>query len=286
MKNKVFLAVGLVVLLTFAGLAGCSAARVAAADVQPVSVNVNSQQGIWVTGEGKITVTPDIALIYVGVSATAPKVTDAQTQAAAAMDKVMSALTSNGIDKKDIQTQYYSIQQITNPVIYPTGVPDGSGTIPPVAPPTPQDVPNVSGSVAPRFPPTPTMQTEYQVSNQVTVTIRTVANAGPVIDAVAAAGGDNIRINGINFSVDKPAQYNVQMRDLAMQDAKAKAADLARLSGVNLGKATYISENSYSQPVPYPMAMYKSADMAGSVTSISPGQTDLTLTVQVAYAIQ
>jgi uncharacterized protein YggE len=284
MKNKLFLAVGLVALLAFAGLAGCSAARVAAADVQPVSVNVNSQQGIWVTGDGKITVTPDIALIYIGVSATAEKVTDAQTQAAEAMDKVMAALASNGIDKKDIQTQYYSIQQITNPVIYPTKGPDGSGIAIPAVPPTPVNAPNVAGSVSPQLPPTPTTQIQYQVSNQVTVTIRTVANTGAIIDAVAAAGGDNIRINGINFSVDKPAQYNAQMRDLAMKDAQAKAADLARLSGVNLGKATYISENSYSQPYQYPM--YKGADMAGSVTSISPGQTDLTLSVQVAYSIQ
>ena len=224
MRNKVFLAVGLVVLLAFAGLAGCSAARVAAADVQPLSVNVNSQQGIWVTGEGKITVTPDIALIYIGVSVTAEKVTDAQTQAAAAMDKIMAALTSNGIDKKDIQTQYYSIQQITNPIIYPAGgAKDGSGIAVPAVPPTPVNAPNVAGSVSPQLPPTPTTQIQYQVSNQVTVTIRTVANTGSIIDAVTTAGGDNIRINGVNFSVDKPAQYNAQMRDLAMKDALAKA---------------------------------------------------------------
>lgn len=277
MKNKVFLAVGLVILLALTSLAGCSAAKVAAADVQPVSVNVNSQQGIWVTGEGKITVNPDTAQLYIGVSVTADKVADAQSQAAASLAKVMSVLTANGIDQKDIQTQYFSIQQISIPVYYPNSAP---GVMSP---------PDALGGIkpVPILPLTPAAQTQYQVSNQVTVTVRAIDKTGSIIDAVAAAGGNDIRINGISFSVDKPAQYNATIRELAMQDALAKAQDLARLSGVSLGKPIYISENSYS-PGPYPMGNFKAAmDSVGATpTPISPGQTEITLNVQVAYSIE
>jgi uncharacterized protein YggE len=251
MKNKLFLAVGLVVLLVLASLAGCAATGVGAADVQPVNVNVNSQQtGIWVNGEGKVTVTPDVALVYLGVSAKADKVADAQAQAASAMDKIIAALVSNGVDKKDIKTQYFSIQQYMTPV------------------PEARALPPYSASDLPTPVATPITQiTGYEVSNTVSVKIREVEKTGAIIDAVAAAGGDNTRINGISFSVDKPEQYYAQ-------------------AGVTLGKVTYISENTYS-PGPYPIYS-KAYDMAvaAPATSISPGQTDIILNVQVNYSIQ
>ncbi len=254
MKNKVFLAVGMVIILVLASLAGCSSTGVRAADVQPINIDVNSQQGIWVNGEGKVTVIPDIATISVGVSAKADKVADAQAQASIAMDKLMAALTGAGIDKKDIQTQYFSIDQLTR-------------------------YDNITQE---------SVVTGYQVSNTVTVKIRAVDKTGSIIDTLAVAAGDNTRINGIYFSVDKPEQSYAQARDLAMKDAKAKADDLARLSGVTLGRATYISESSGSQPVPYYGSMSKASDMAGAAptTSVSAGSTDIILNVQVAYAIQ
>ncbi len=69
-----------------------------------------------------------------------------------------------------------------------------------------------------------------------------------------------------------------------MNDAKAKATQLASLAGVTLGKPTYIAENS-STPIPYSAAV-PSIAAALPTTPISPGQTDITLNIQVAYAIQ
>jgi uncharacterized protein len=249
----VLVSVVLAVSLLGIALAGCAGGSAAAADIQPVNVNVNNQQGIWVSGEGKVTVTPDIATLSLGVSAQASTVAEAQSQAATAMDKVISTLKANGVAQKDIQTQYFNIQQMTR---YDN---------------------NSQQSVV----------TGYMVSNVVTVKIRTMDKVGSIIDAVAAAGGDYTRINGISFSVDNPEQYYTDARKLAMEDAKAKAEQLARLSGVSLGRATYISESTSSTPIPYPVIVGR-ADMAGATptTSISPGETDVTLNVQVAYAIQ
>jgi uncharacterized protein YggE len=276
MKTKLFLAVGVILILGLVGLSGCSATGVAAADTQPISVNVNGQQGIVVNGEGRVTVAPDIATLSLGITAQAPKVADAQSKATSAMDKVMAALTAAGIDKKDIQTQFYNITQVIN---YDRAGSSSSGMA--VAPGLPMPI-------TPPPTPTPTI-TGYQISNMITVKVRAIDKTGAIIDAVAAAGGDLIRVNSVYFSIDQPDKYYTQARTLAVNDAKAKAQSLASLAGVNLGKATFVSENSYAQPIPYPMAMYKSADMAGGAapsTSISPGQTDVVLNVQVNYAIQ
>ena len=214
--------------------------------------NVSQQNnGIWVTGVGTVTVTPDIAVINLGVQAQAATVADAQQKAATAMAGVMAALKASGVADKDIATRYYSI----NPVYSyerETGkqVLDG-----------------------------------YNVSNSVTAKVREISKAGTVIDAVAAAGGDYTRINSISLTVDKPEQYNDEARDLAMKDAEARAKQLASLAGVKLGKATYIVEsvNNATQPIYYDSGV--KAVPSASATVISPGETELTLTVQVVYSI-
>jgi len=250
MKTKIKFAVLALAVVAILAVAGCGAAVQAQGTTQPVSVNVNSQQGIWVTGTGTISVTPDIANVSLGVNAQAPKVADAQSQAVEAMNQLMAALTAAGIDPKDIQTQYYNISQMTK---YDNTT--GQSTV-----------------------------TGYQVSNTVNVKIRDTGKVGSIIDSVAAAAGDLTRINGISFSVDKPEQYNAQIRSLAMADAKAKAQQLASLAGVTLGAPTYIVENAGSSPIVYPVAVAK--DAGQSVTPISAGQTQISLNVQVAYAIQ
>jgi uncharacterized protein YggE len=280
MKTKLVLALGFVMLIAAltVALAGLNATGGVAASQQLVaSSDANNQQGIWVSGEGDVPVTPNIAILNLGVTAQASTVADAQSQAVAAMNKVMSALTSNGVDQKDIQTQYFSIQQVTNP-------------IPPI--PTPYLPPETSNgsssgaSIAMPIEPPVQPTTGYEVTNMVTVKIRAIDNTGAIIDAAVAAGGDLLTIDGVTFSVDQPDQYYAQARELAMNDAKAKANQLAELAGVTLGNATYISESS-STPILYPPQAFSTQAVTSSATTpINPGQTDIIVDVQVAYAIQ
>jgi len=256
MKNKMILGTALLLVMTLAGigLSGCTTNGASAQDIQPVSVTVNNTQtGVSVSGEGKITVAPDIAVVSLGVSAQASSVADAQSQASNAMEKVIVALTINGIAKNDIRTQYFNIQQLTR---YDN---------------------NTQQSVV----------TGYMVSNNVSVKIRSVDKTGSIIDAVAAAGGDYTRVNSVSFSVEKPEQYYSQVRELAVKDAKNKAEQMASLTGVTLGKATYMSEGAVSTPIPYAVpTLRQDTASSGVATSISPGQTDITLNVQINYAIQ
>jgi uncharacterized protein len=264
------------------GMVGFLSRGATAADtVAPVSVNVNSQQGIWVNGTGTITVAPDIASINLGVSAQASTVAEALAQASTAMSKIDAALTAAGIDRKDIQTSYFNIRQISDytKTIVPTRIP-----VPETAP-VAGSVPGISSSAVLQTAPVETAVDKYQVDNTVVVKIRAIDKVGSIIDAVVTAGGDLTRVNGVNFSVEKPDQYYTQAREAAMKDAQAKAQQLAQLSGVNLGKAFYISENSGSQPVYYASSRYY-AEYDGGGAYLSPGQMDIVLNVQVAYTIQ
>jgi len=257
MKKKWLWALGFSALvIPIVVLTGCGCGRVDVGSLPSplrVSLEGGQQAGIWVTGEGEVSAVPDIATLRLGIEAQEATVAEAQAEAAEAMDEVMAALKDNGVAEKDIQTQYFSIYKVTR-----------------WNPETEQEI--VLG---------------YRVSNVVTAKIREVEEAGSIIDAVARAGGDLTRIDDISFSVDDPSVYHEEARREAMADAQAKAEQLAGLSGVRLGKPTYISESIYT---PYPVyreaAMDSSSGAPGAPpTSISPGEMEISLTVQVAYAI-
>ncbi len=249
MKKNLLLAVGVVLVLAIVGLAGCSPGTATLGELK--AVNLSSQQeGIWVNGEGKVTAIPDIATLRLGIEAQEASVAEAQTQAAEAMDRVMTALTENGVAEKDIQTQYFSISQVTKW----DSVKEEEVVI------------------------------GYRVTNMVTAKIRDIDKVGTIIDAVAEAGGDLTRIDSIGFSVDDPSAYYEEARQEAMTDAKAKAEQLAELAGVTLGKPTYISEGSLYVPSITRGAVYEEA-IASVETPISPGEMEISLSVQVTYAI-
>lgn len=260
MKKKLALvSVVLVAILAVVVLSGCVTPQSTSGGVSlgenltGLQVNMNSQQGVWVNGEGKVKVVPDVASLSLGISVQRTSVAEAQSLAAQTMDKVMAALTTSGIGKQDIQTQQYSISQVTRW--------DNQSQ---------QEV--VTG---------------YRVSNMVAVKIKKIETAGAVIDAVGAAGGDYTRINGINFSVSDPLPYVKEAREKAFADAKAKAEQMANLAGISLGKPVYISESSYVPQPRYDQAYKMVAGAAPAAeTSISPGETEITVNVQIAYAIK
>ena len=252
MKRSWFLAISLVLVLAIVGLAGCGPGSTILGEIEEINIS-SQQEGIWVTGQGKVTAVPDIVTLRLGIEAEEATVAEAQTQAAEAMDKVMAALTANGVAKKDIQTQYFSIRQVTK-----------------------WDRVKEEETVI-----------GYRVTNMVTAKIRDIDKAGAIIDAVAEAGGDLTRISSIGFSIDAPSAYYEEAREEAMADAKAKAEQLAELADITLGKPTYIAESTYVPPVirgaVYEEVMPASASVE---TSISPGEMEISLTVQVAYSIQ
>ena len=235
---------------------GCAAPAPAPAQM-PTSLVVNPgshQEGIWVSGSGEVSGTPDVAILRLGIEAQEASVAEAQAKASEAMDNVMTALTDSVVEK-DIQTQYFSIRQRTR-----------------------WDEVRQEEVV-----------TGYRVTNRVVAKIRDIDQVGSIIDTVVQAGGDLTRINDLSFSIDDPSVYYEEARKKAMADAKAKAEQLAELAAVTLGKPIYVFEGIqqpiYSEWAVGGMAPPPAPAPAPVPPSISPGEMTVSLTVQIAYSI-
>jgi len=259
MNRKWLLAIALVPVVPIVALSGCCFDIPGIAGVgfdrshSALEVNLDSQQaGIWVTGQGKTMAAPDIAILRVGIEAQEATVAEAQVEAVEAMDGVMKVLTDSGVAEKDVQTQYFNIRQVTRW----------------------DDVKSENIVIG------------YRVTNMVSAKIRDIDKAGTIIDAVATAGGDLTRIDSVDFSIDDPRGYYDEARQEAVADARARAEQLADLAGVSLGQPTYISEGAQSSPPIYRGGgIYYDEAMAMPETSISPGELEVSLTIQVCYAI-
>jgi uncharacterized protein YggE len=235
MKKALLIILGLVMVLATIGVAGCSDYFGSGEDTTSYSINSNQSVGIWVTGVGSVTAVPDTAILVMGVSVQQETVAAAQEQAAAAMAAVMDVLDDYDIDEADIQTSQYSI--------YP--VYDWS-----------EDKQTIVG---------------YQVTNTINVTIHSIDDTAGIIDDTVAATGDDIRISSIGFTVEDADAYYEDARELAMEDAKEKAEQLADLADVKLGKAFYVSESSGNTSlVVYRDYAAEDASPASVQTSISP----------------
>lgn len=227
-------------------LAACQAS----AGETPV-VNVNGMgagpTGITVTGTGEVTGTPDTVEVSLGVAVLAETVQEATTTAAQKADALISALTDGGVDRKDITTTDYSI--------YPE-----------------YDYSNNTERLV-----------GYRVSNTVRVKIRNIDDAGSLIDAATAAGGNDVRVNGLQFSIEDDADMVEAARAAAWADALAKATQLAELSGQELGVAISINETVSSTPPP---VYYDNAggDLARE-TPIEPGTSAVAISLSVNFTL-
>jgi len=247
-KKKWLLAAGLGLIIPVFVLVGCQPSPTA---IDTVYLDTQ-QTGISVSGEGKMMAVPDLATLQIGVESQQDTVEAARDEAAQAMSDVIAALKAQGIADKDIQTQYFNISQVTRW----------------------DDYKNEQ------------VVTGYRVTNTVSTKIRDIETVGTVIDAVTGVGGDLTRISGVNFSIEDPSPYVADIREQAIADARGKAEQLAELTGVNLGPPIYISESSNLATPVYTRSDYAMESAAmGVPTSISPGELELNLYVQITYAI-
>ncbi|MCW5647555.1 MAG: SIMPL domain-containing protein [Sphingopyxis sp.] len=195
---------------------------------------------------------PDQATIGAGVTTTAPTAVEAMRLNAAAMDKLIAAAKARGIKAEDIQTSGISL--------------------------SPQyDYSNQTPGQPPRF-------IGYQVSNSVRATTSKIADIGPLLDALVAAGGTNIE--GPWFGMKDADAQLVGARGAAIKAAEAKAADYARLAGYRGAELVSISEGGFvgpQPPMPYASRGMEAMDM--KATPVEPGRVTNTLTLNFQYRL-
>lgn len=215
--------------------------------VDPTSSPI--EHTVTVSGSGEVSVAPDVADVIVGVSITKPTVAEAQSAAATSMAAVVASLKKNGVVDKDITTVNLSLSPVYD---Y-----------------------NTNGS-APRL-------VGQQYTNIVKVTVRDLKTVAAVVDDAVSAGATTIQ--GISFRLNDPKNAQVQARQLAMSDARAKADALTASAGVSVKGVASINETTTNTPLYYGGALDAKAAAAQVSTPIQTGTTDVTVQVTVSYLI-
>ncbi|CAG0934471.1 26 kDa periplasmic immunogenic protein [Thermoflexales bacterium] len=255
LARKVFY--GLVVLVVVAALSIGGLAFALAngpRGVQPVAeaAQTAGERGITVLGVGKVTGRPDIARVTVGIETQAPSLQTAVDDNKAKMNGLLDTLKQLGLADKDIRTSNYSVY--TERVGQPSMAADQ---------------------------PVSTDQMIYHVTNQVDVVVRDVNQLGDVMDKAVAAGANNIY--GVNFSVEDATKLEAEARTKAVADAKARAENLAQLTGVQLGEVVSVSEVVNGMPGP----LYRdAAGLGGGGTPVQPGELEISTSIQITYAVK
>lgn len=199
---------------------------------------------------GETRVAPDIASITLGVSIQAPTAAEAMQANRTRMNATVQALKARGIADRDIQTSNLNLEA---QYVYEQN--------------------------------TPRRLTGYQASNLVTITVRDLARLGGVVDAVVAAGANEI--NGISFGLANPQAAEDAARQAAVKALAAKAALYAGATGHRVSRLVNLSESGgYTPQPPRPMVMMRmSAEAAQADTSIQGGELRVRIDVSGVYEL-
>ena len=226
-----------------------------------LAIAADGQGEIHVSGQSKISIEPDLAILNLGVEAMQPSVSEAREEAAMAMNAVMEAMKNAGVEDKDIQTRRFNIraerdwQEVTE-----NGV-------------------RTSKSVL----------VGYRVNNTLTVKARDLDNLDDLIDSAVEAGGDAIRFDGLNFTTEDLSSVTAQLREDAVNDAKSKAEHFAELADVSLGNIIFISDGTVASPLAggyLESRAFAAAPAPAYDTSISVGELEVNMSIQAVFTIE
>ena len=203
-----------------------------------------------VSAEGRTTRVPDVATIRAGVVTQGADAAAALADNAARMAAVLDALKRAGVAPRDTRTA------------------------------------NVSLSPQYRYADNqPPVVTGYQATNSVSIRFRDIARAGAILDALVKQGAN--QIDGPNLSIDQPDAALDEARADAVKRARARAELYARAAGLSVSRIVSIAESGQNDgSSPQPMMMTNRLMKADASTTISPGETDVTITLNVRFLLK
>ncbi|HEX2908969.1 MAG TPA: SIMPL domain-containing protein [Phototrophicaceae bacterium] len=238
-----------------AGMISLTTLALLAVAVVPALAQVPTQSGgyfppnsITVSGSGQAGGAPDVAYVNLGVDTTSANVSDAVNAANDTMAAIIAALQEVGVAAADIQTVSFNVY--------------------------PQDVfnPQTGG---------PTGERNYNVSNQLSVTVRDINQVSDVIQAGLNAGATSV--NSLSFGVADPTDLEQEARVNAIADARQRAERLAEALGVTLGSPIIVVENLGGGTVQPMYDRVASGGVGGP--QIAPGQLNVNVQVTVTFSI-
>lgn len=212
------------------------------------SINTNKTDSFTVTGEGKVSVPPDVATVNAGIQANAATVKVAQDQINKVINQISAKEKELGISASDIQTNNYNI----NPNY---------------------DYQNGSQKI-----------TGYNANTTLAIKVKDINKVNSVIDAATANGAN--QVNNITFDVNDKTKAENTAREQAVTEAKNKAEQAAKMAGFQLGKIVNYSENFEGGPTPIPLMAKVNSTDASTPTNIEPGSSEVKVTVTLSYEVR
>lgn len=206
---------------------------------------------ITVSGTAKVSATPDIAVLNLGIVSEGKTVAEAEKGVTDKMNSIVKALKSDfQVDEKDIQTAGYNISPKYD---WSSGKQSIIG---------------------------------YSVDQSVTVKVRDFTKTGDILSKATALGANSV--SGPTFSIDDTEKVKAQVREQAIAEAKDKASTLAKQIGIKLGRVVNFSEGGseianrvYAETASGAGIMLK----ADTAPTIEAGSQEVQLTVNLTYEI-
>ncbi|MBI4943070.1 MAG: SIMPL domain-containing protein [Actinobacteria bacterium] len=206
---------------------------------------------VSVSGTGTASAPPDAMRIRLAASAFRPTLAAALADSESAAARVRAAFAAGGVAGKDAVTQGLSVhaEQVWT---------EGRGS-------------EVTG---------------YRSDHELLVTTRDMDAAGRVLGEALVAGGDDVRLHGVEFVVEDDAPLLVEARAAAWRDAVAKAEQIAGLAGRPLGRVVSVVEGGVgAMPPPMPK-MRMMAAMAPPDMAVEPGGVDVHVSLAVQWELE
>ena len=214
----------------------------------PAVQMIQSQPSLTLAATGEVRLAPDMAAITFAVVTEAATAREAMALNASSMSAVFSALRRAGIEERHVQTSGLSLQAQFDYVE--------------------NQSPKLRG---------------YQVSNRVTVRVMDLTRVGSSIDAVVAAGVN--QIEGVSFGLNDPLTAENEARQQAVRALQAKARLYSESLGVRLGGIRSLNEGGgYTPQPPMPMFSLRSAAMAEAMP-VAGGELSVRIEVTGVYDI-
>ena len=211
---------------------------------------------INVTGTGKVSASPDLAILRMGVLSTAKTAKLATELNNASILKIFDVLEEMGVVEEHYETARF---HITPQRQYRKGLPP--------------------------------LVTSYQVSNIIVVRIYDLDRVGEIMQTTIDAGGNNFE--SLSFALDDNEEYVEEARVRAMKDALNKAEILVgtlaseKFPEVKVGLPLTIQELSGSNhPIHARRLMNSDAMMAESIPVQGPSELSTEVRVQVKFALE
>ncbi|TXG85251.1 MAG: DUF541 domain-containing protein [Sphingomonadales bacterium] len=208
-------------------------------------------QTLVVNASADVARAPDLAIVTAGVQTDAPTAQAAMADNARRMAAVMATLKQRGVADKDMQTSGLSLNARYD---------------------------YRQGDVPPKL-------TGYQATNTLTLKLRKLDSAGAMLDALVAAGVN--QINGPNFDLSDPEAALDEARQKAVRMARARAELYATAAGLKVKRILAISEGGAPGPQP---VFLKAARMAAApaevATDLAPGEVSRTATVSITFELE